>query len=246
MAQGGSELVTVGVAARWWKVSRGSVYNWIREGLLTCFRAAPGGGDFVAARGEVRAAAVLRKHKVRDLGIEPALLERALRTRVVTPSHGRLSLDDLDAIRAFGAGGKAPPAPSVPPPRQSGVVPKALEWNANDEAAWVERGAHPEELPDGYFDMPTAPEFIGPADLFRYTPGDPVPDRSGARYVRRSAGYERRDGRLVWCEQDDRFAVLKRGESLSREQQDSNREYRLRKARWKREVWLRKHRRKAR
>jgi hypothetical protein len=119
--------------------------------------------------------------------------------------------------------------------RQSGLVGKCIAWTAADEIAWVQHGADPAELPDGYFELPKSPRFIAPAGVWKYTLLDAnVPGRPGARYVRRSAGYEHRDGRLAWREENDRFAVLGENEPMKDEWTDSNRDYRIAEERWER------------
>jgi hypothetical protein len=119
--------------------------------------------------------------------------------------------------------------------RQSGLVRKCVAWTVRDELAWVERGADPAELPDGYFELPRSPRFIASAGIWKYTVVDaPVPDRPRARYVRRTAGYELRGGQLVWCEENDRFAVLDENEPMKQEWTDSNREHRIAEERWER------------
>jgi hypothetical protein len=231
------ELLSVEEAADVWGVSRGTVYYWIRKGILTCFAArGVGEGDTTAPRGEVFRAKVLSKRQVRARGISPALLERAIRHGVVQPSHDRFSLVDLEVIGKWTGAVSAPSAlATVGVRRQSGLVRKSIAWTAADEIAWVERGADPAELPDGYFELPRSPRFIPPTGVWKYTLVDAtVPDWPGARYVRRSAGYERRDGQLIWCEENDRFDVLGETESMKRGWTDSNRDYRIAEERWKR------------
>jgi hypothetical protein len=167
----------------------------------------------------------MRRREVRAKGIDDGLLQRALRRRVVSSPDGRYSLNDVDAIRAFGGAAGATPEPAGPVRRQSGFVTKPFVWNVELEEAWVRRGAHPAELPDGYFQVPGEPRLVTPANVFQYTVHGPVPTRPTARYVRRSAGYELRDGRLRWFDQDDRFAVLEEGEPMQPEWVTSNRDF---------------------
>jgi hypothetical protein len=151
----------------------------------------------------------------------------------VRPSRGsRVSLSDLQAIAKWVG---APSEASTPPGlarKQSGFIHKAFAWTESDEVAWVERGADPFELPDGYFELPNPPRFIGPAGVWKYTFDVSLPDTSGARYVRRSAGYERVGGTLAWCEENDRHAILGKDDPMPRAWTDSNRAYRIAEERW--------------
>jgi hypothetical protein len=236
----GSNLVTVEQAAQLWRVAARSVYNWIDAGLLTCFERGPD-GPLVATRDGVRRAQVLRKNEVRNLGVDQKLLSRALRTNVVSGRDGRFSLEDVEAVLALGGAAEAPMQTVAPVRRQSGFAVRAFHWTQEDEVGWVACSADPAQLPDGYFDLPGPPRFIGPADVWRYTPDARVPGRPGERYVRRSAGYENRDGVLVWCEENDQFARIRAGEPMPQEWVESNRAYRLAEERWAREAYRRQH-----
>jgi hypothetical protein len=240
MASGESEReLSVRDAAALWGVSRNIVYYWIKTGLVTCFRRGRA-GETTASREDVLNAPVLQRREVLARGISPRLLDRAVRERIAVPIQGRFSLRDLEAIAEWPGTPKDDSAAPHPAGvrRQSGFV-RALQWNQRKEMEWVERGADPWELPPGYFDLPKPPRFIGPADLFRYTLGAPVPNKPGARYVRRSPGYERRDGKLVWCEQDDQFDKLPKNARLPQKWSDANREYDLLVERWIRVWWVR-------
>ncbi len=241
----GGGRVTVGEAAALWGVSRATVYNWIHVGLVTFFEAAQGRGEVTAARADVLAARVLGLRTLRALGIAPDDVARAERSGLVRPSsargEARLSLDDAEAILAFEAGPRLARG-ERPPPRQSGFVLKTLEARVDRERAWVARGAHPSERSDDEFDGPEPPSVIPPAGVFFYEPVDSVPDQPGARYVRRSKGYDYVDGQLEWFEDDDRFAVLRAGERPRPEWTRSNQLYRHAKRRWLAE-WERRRRR---
>jgi hypothetical protein len=235
--------VFVGAAADLWKVSRGGVHYWIGRGLLPCFGQVGSTGTYAASLRDVLAAKVLLPEQIEEHGIEHAALERALAAGVVLlgegANAGRLSLNDLEMVRRFNE------AASGSPPRkrfESGVVPKPLLSRRELLLAWVEGGAHAHQLPDEFFDTPEPPEPLAPAGVFLFTIGDPVPNVPGARFIRRSRGHDRIGGKIVWCEQDDRYDVLNDGESLKPEYVDSNYLYWLADVPWVHE-WSKRQRR---
>jgi excisionase family DNA binding protein len=235
MEDGSKDLLRVEDAAKLWGVTDSTVYQWIREHRLTCFQPGPD-GVLVAPRHAIRAARVMRPREVRGKGVDDDVLKRALRKKIVSSPDGRYCLSDVDAI--LGAANAVGPVR-----RQSGFAAKAFEWNEELEMAWVRRGAHPEQLPDGYFDVPGDPRFVQPANVFLYTAHGAVPDRPNARYVRRSAGYEQRDSELRWCEEDDRFDILDDGEPMKPEWAASSLAFRHAEQRMKRETYRRRRRR---
>jgi hypothetical protein len=229
--------LSVGDAANLWGVSRGTVYYWVRTGTLTCFHPGPS-GEAVATLDDVVSAQVLSRREVLARGVPPGRLERAIREGVVRPIHGRFSMRDMDALveRSKQTAATSTPAGGH---RPSGFTRKAFEWTEQDELSWVERGADPSELPDAYFDLPTPPRFIPPPNVWRYAFDAPVPGRPGSRYIRRSAGYERNGGRLVWCEENDRFDVRGKNDPMPQAWIDSGRAHRLAEERWVRAWWSR-------
>src|SRR5580704_8876777 len=225
------DLLTVRQAADLWGVSPGTVYHWISGGILTCFGK---GGErrARAAREDIRRAQVLSKREMVALGVPPERLEQAVRRGIVRPTQGRYSLVDLETTTHWAAT-RDPSASQARPPRYvSGFVRKPVPWTAQDEIAWADRGAEATELPEGYFDLPSPPRLIQPPGVWKYSFDGRVPGTPGARYVRRSAGYERRGDTLVWCEEDDRFATLGPQEPMPQEWIDSNCNYRLAEDRW--------------
>ncbi len=239
----GIDLLGVAEAAALLGVTKRTVFRWIHEGALACFKRSPQGWQ-AATRDEIRAARVLRPQNLRDKGIHDELLDRALRRRIVSSPDGRYSLNDVEAILAFGAAAKPTPNPAGPVRRQSGFVIKAFEWNEEMEEAHVQAGASVEKLPDGYFEVEGDPPLLTPPNVFLHeVTSEPVPGRPGARFVRRLSGYELGDdGVLRWCEQNDRFDILEPGESLKPEQVASNRKYYLQMWRMKRETYRRRRR----
>jgi hypothetical protein len=243
MGDSSKDLLRAEDAAKLWGVTETTVYAWIRERRLSCFQRGAD-GVLVASRGDIRAARVMRPHELRGKGIDDALLDRALRKRIVASPDGRYSLGDLDAILAFGAAARfGPPKLDGPVRHQSGFTSKPFAWNEELQRAFVLSGAHPPELPEGYFEVPGEPRLITPANVFLYTLHGPVPNRPTARYVRRSAGYEVRDGELRWYEEDDRFAILEEGETMEPEWVASNQAFRHAEVRMQHETYVRRRRR---
>ncbi|MGA2450283.1 MAG: helix-turn-helix domain-containing protein [Polyangiaceae bacterium] len=242
------DVVTVGEAAALWGVGRNTVYYWIKTGVLRCFD--PNArGELTADRQAVLAAKVFLGRRVRRRGPAPALIARAQREGIVGHDDERLSLNDLNAF-GLSDGDDDRDDADRPPRRHSGTMPKvvdhlkALEQLREQEQAWVERGADPCERPDEYFDTHDPPEVIAPEGVFRYTLEGPVPGQLDKRYVGRSAGYERVDGKLVWFDANDHFAVVGAKEPLCREWNHSNHLHRLAVERshreWRRRgLWLR-------
>jgi hypothetical protein len=230
-----NDLLTVDTVAAIFGVVRSTVYNWANAGTLQRF-GTDDNGELVFRNEEVLRAPVLRRRDVHERGVEPSLLDRAVRQRLVTPVRGRFSLIDVETLtRLAGPPAASPSAPAVPKRRQSGVIRKVFVWTEQDEIAWVARGADPYELPAEYFNMPSPPRLVAPVDVFRYTRGLPVEGRVGYWFVQRSEGYEWSDGKLVCCEHRARFDVV-RGDEFKQTWVESNRRYRIAKERWKR-VW---------
>jgi hypothetical protein len=234
----GRDRVAVSEAAQLWGVTRATVYNWVRHGVIACFADADRRRDAKAARPDVNAAKVLRPRDLHERGVSPEILARALAAGVVAPGVGsaadRFSLDDLAVLLAFDRGERQRRS-ELPRRPISGIVPKPLADDVDGECEWVARGAEPAELSDEHFDDPKPRAVILPAGVFHYEPGDPVPGLPDARWWRRSQGYDYVDGELWWFEANDRFAILRDGEEMPREWVESNRRHRLATQRWRAE-----------
>jgi hypothetical protein len=237
--------ITPGVAAKLWGLSRSGVHHWIDLGLLDCFRQDVEGGPYLARRRDVLAAKVLLPDDLQAKGVLAELLARALQRGIVVfgsgPHAGRLSLDDVERVRALE---RAEAKAREPPKRfQSGFVPKPLVALRQELHAWILRGANPAEAPDWHFDVPDPPKVVPPPGVYRYTPhrlkrgGEP-----GERWVRRSAGSEVVGGALVVHEEDDHFATLRDGQEMPAEWVESNELYQLVERWQRREWWVRQRR----
>jgi hypothetical protein len=251
--QGKEATSTLSEAAKLWRVSRTTPHRWWQAGWLPCFYDGPRG--LTASLADVRAAKVLSESALSQHGVAADVLREALQTAVVCPHEGRFSLDDVDELLRLAALGHGAPStvgerrespmryagPPPPPRRLSGVQFAVFRWSQQEVEAWVEEGADPTALPDSFWAMPVMPRFIGPADVFLYEFGKRR--RGGIQLVRRSGGYAREAGKLVWhSEKEDctRDGVrLRVGESMPRAWAESSHRYRMASDQWVRE-WYRR------
>jgi hypothetical protein len=237
MAGVSDAIVSLSSAARLWRVSRATAYDWHRTRRVACFR--KGAGGLEASLHDVRAVKVLSEATILAEGIAARLLDTAVQHGVVAAVARRFSLDDLEALKRFANAGRgSESSPSFADSRHpSGIQLNRFRWTVDDERAWVEAGADPATLPDAYWSTPEPPRFIPPVDVFLY---EPVRVQRGFQIVSRSAGYERRDERLVWCFANERHAQLPVGEGLPLAWVDSSQRYLVGAEQWLRE-WNRKH-----
>lgn len=232
MAGVSDTLVSLSSAARLWRVSRATAYVWHRTRRVACFRKGQRGLE--ASLRDVRAAKVLSEATILAEGVSDRQLDAAIQHGIVVAVERRFSLDDLEAMkRLANAGRGSDSSPSLVDARHpSGIELNRFRWTVDDERVWVAAGADPAALPDAYWSTPEPPRFIPPADVFLY---QLVRVQRAFQIVSRSAGYERRDGCLVWCFANGRHAQLPVGEPLPSAWAESSQRYLVGAEQWLRE-----------
>jgi hypothetical protein len=230
-----STWITVTASARLWGVTRQTAHKWFRQDRLAMMRRGPRGLE--APELAVRRAQVFSASDLIDkFKIPRETLATAERDGRVRSVDGRFSLEDLDVLR--GRLVRSPPPPSAPPKRR---------LTAAERAALVEKVARGRgeacDFPDEFWDTEACPPFSPPAELFAFGLGELVPDanRPMARWITRSAGWERDEGGdLRWVEATDRYRLLAPAvDELPTELAESTRLYRVHYAAWSDE-WLRR------
>jgi hypothetical protein len=192
---GDDAIIPLSAAARLWRISRATVYEWHAAGRVSFFR--NGRRGLEASVRDVRRAKVLSDPALQAFlqqRVPPELVNLAIQNGIVVPEEGRFSLDDVETLKQFATVGHIDLPPSSPR-RISGMQVTAFRWSVEDERAWVQAGADPVALPDRYWATPIPPRFIPPVDVFLYSFGKRV---GGNQLVHRSAGYEQRGAELVW------------------------------------------------
>jgi hypothetical protein len=241
---GDDAIISLSAAARLWRVSRATVYEWRAGGRLPFFHSGRRGLE--AALRDVRNAKVLTEPALQAL-VQPRIptevVNLAVQNAIVVPEDARFSLNDLEALKRFAAIG--PLDADVPPPsprRISGLQLSAFRWTVEHERAWALAGADPAALPDPYWATPVPPRFIPPIGVFFYSFGKRVRNQ---QLMHRSAGYEKRADDIVWRWATEDYYEHKRlriGDSMPRSWSESSQRYLVAAEQWMREWHRRRHR----
>jgi hypothetical protein len=110
--RGGEAVISLAAAARLWRVSRATVYEWHAAGRVSFFRTGRRGLE--AHLRDVRAAKVLSEPALQAIvqhRIPAQIVSLAVQNAIVVPEEGRCSLDDVDALRQFADVGQRDLAP---------------------------------------------------------------------------------------------------------------------------------------
>jgi hypothetical protein len=93
----GDAVISLSAAARLWRVSKTTAYEWHAAGKLRAFRVGRRGLE--ASLHDVRATKVIPESLLQMEGVTARILDAAVQNRIVVPQEGRYSLDDLDELK---------------------------------------------------------------------------------------------------------------------------------------------------
>src|SRR5260370_42290235 len=94
---GDDAKISLAAAARLWRVSRATAYEWRAAGRLGFFRVGRRGLE--SSLHDVRAAKGLSEPALHQQRVAAGIVDLAVQNGIVVPEEGRFSLDDLDALK---------------------------------------------------------------------------------------------------------------------------------------------------